>query len=64
MCLRGVEVVRLGEDEIRKDVIAYYAEKLAGLLDVKCRVVYESDGELVSEEILGWEKLDRESVKC
>ena len=55
--IAGVEVVRLGEDEIRKDVIAYYAEKLADMLGVKCRVMYEADGELVSEEMLGYEKV-------
>ena len=60
----GVKVVRLGEDEIRKGVIAYYAEKLAEMMEVKCRVVYEADGEFVSEEILGWEKVDRKAVKC
>ena len=54
---KGVEVMRLGEDEVRKDVIAYYAETLAGLLGVKCRGVYEADGELVSEESLGYEKV-------
>ena len=53
----GVEVVRLGEDEIRKDVIAYYAEKLAEMMEVKCRVLYEADGEFVSEEELGYEKV-------
>lgn len=53
----GVEVVRLGEGEIRKDVIAYYAEKLAGMLEVNCRVMYETDGELVSEESFGYERI-------
>ena len=55
-CCEGVEVIRLGKDEIRKDVIAYYAEKLAGMLGVKCRVVYEADDALVSEETLGYER--------
>ena len=55
--IAGVEVVRLGEDEIRKDVIAYYAEKLADMLGVKCRVMYEADGEFVREEMLGYEKV-------
>ena len=53
----GVEVVRLGEDEVRKEVIAYYTE-LAAQLGVRLRVVYETDGELVSEEELGWEKVE------
>ena len=52
----GVEVVRLGKDEIRKDVIAYYAE-LAERIGVRFRVVYEADGELVSEEKLGYERV-------
>ncbi|MBQ7158681.1 MAG: hypothetical protein IJS09_04540 [Treponema sp.] len=55
--IEGVEVVRLGKDEIRKDVIAYYAEKLAGMLEVNCRVMYEADGELVSEESFGYERI-------
>lgn len=50
----GVKVVRLGKNEIRKDVIAYYAG-LAERLGVRFRVVYEVDGELVSEEQLGYE---------
>ena len=49
-----VALVRLGDDEIRKDVIAYY-EDLARKMEVGFRVVYDYDGELVSEETLGWE---------
>ena len=52
----GVEVVRLGKDEIRKDVIAYY-EGLSERLGVKFRVAYEADDELVSEESLGYERI-------
>ena len=52
----GVEVVRLGSDEVRKDVIAYYAE-LAEKLEIGFRVVYAADSELVSESALGYEKV-------
>ncbi|MBR1404375.1 MAG: hypothetical protein IJ558_09360 [Treponema sp.] len=52
----GVEVVRLGSDEVRKDVIAYYAG-LAEQLGVKLRVVYETDDALMSEEELGYERV-------
>ncbi len=52
----GVTVVRLGADEIRKDVIAYYGE-LARRLEVGMRVEYACDGELVSERELGWESI-------
>ncbi len=51
----GVEVVRLGEDEVRKEVIAYYAD-LAEKMGVDFRVEYDWDGELVREEELGWER--------
>lgn len=51
----GVEVVRLGTDEIRKDVIAYY-EGLAERLGIGFRVMYDSDCELVSEKALGYEE--------
>ena len=60
----GVEVVRLGENEIRKDVIAYYAEKLAGMLGVNCRVEYEADSASISTESIGWEKMNKEVAKC
>ena len=52
----GVEVVRLGSDEVRKDVIAYYAE-LAEKLEIGFRVVYAADSELVSDEELGYERV-------
>ena len=57
----GVEVVRLGKDEIRKDVIAYYTE-LAERLGVRFRVVYEADGELVRESELGYERVACERI--
>ena len=52
----GVEVVRLGSNEVRKDVIAYY-DGLAEQLGVKLRVVYETDDTLMSEEELGYERV-------
>ncbi len=52
----GVEVVRLGEDEVRKDVIAYYAD-LAEKMGVDFRVEYDWDGDFVGEEALGWERM-------
>ena len=52
----GVEVVRLGNDEIRKDVIAYYAA-LAEKMGIGFQVRYESDCELVREEVLGYERI-------
>lgn len=50
------EVVRLGTEEIRRDVLAYYAG-LAEELGVRLRVEYEADVELVSEEALGYERV-------
>ncbi|MBR1721996.1 MAG: hypothetical protein IJ727_05880 [Treponema sp.] len=51
----GVEVVRLGEDEVRKEVIAYYAD-LAEKMGIGFLVDYDWDGEFVREEELGWER--------
>ena len=53
---QNAEVVRLGTEEIRRDVIAYYAG-LAEELGVRLRVEYEADMELVSEEALGYERV-------
>ena len=52
----GVEVVLLGEDEVRKEVIAYY-EDLAEKMGVGFRVEYDWDGEFVREEELGYERV-------
>ena len=49
-------VVKLCGEEIRREVIEYY-EGLAEKMEVNFRVMYEADGELVSEESLGWEKV-------
>lgn len=51
----GIEVVRLNDQEIRKDVLAYY-ENLADQLDVRFRVEYAVDREFVKEEVFGYEK--------
>lgn len=53
----GVKVVRLGKDEIRKEVIAYYAG-LAEKLDVAFKVDFSVDGDFVSEKSLGYEVLE------
>ena len=53
----GIEVIRLGDNEIRKEVIVYYTETLADMLEVKCSVTYEADDEFVSEETLGYERI-------
>ena len=50
------EVVRLGTEEIRRDVIAYYAG-LAEELGVRLCVEHEADTQLVSEEALGYERV-------
>ena len=55
--ISGVKVVRLGKDEIRKEVIAYYAG-LAEKLDVAFKVDFSVDGDFVSEKSLGYEVLE------
>ena len=59
--IAGVEVVRLGNDEIRKDVIAYY-EALAERMGIGFQVRYDADDELVSEAVLGYERVGRGKV--
>lgn len=49
-------VVRLGGEEIRKEVIEYY-EDLAHKTGVSLRVEYEADDDFIAEEELGWEKV-------
>ncbi len=53
---QGVQVVRLGNDELRKDVIEYY-QGLCKKCDIDMQVVYDWDGDFVSQESLGWEKV-------
>ena len=57
------EVVRLGENEIRRDVISYCAE-LARKCDVDFSVVYDFDSELVSEGELGYESVTAENAEA
>lgn len=51
-----VQAVRLGNDEVRKDVIEYY-QGLCKRCDIDMQVVYDWDGDFVSQESLGWEKV-------
>ena len=55
------DVVRLGENEIRREVISYY-EELSKKLELEMQVVYDVDGELVSEESLGYESVTAENA--
>lgn len=52
-------VMLLGDDEIRKGVIAYYVD-LAKKYEVDFQVVYDCDCEMLSDEELGWEKVAEE----
>lgn len=56
------EIFWLGGNEIRKDVIEYYQD-LAEKCDVDFQVIYDWDGEMVSEEELGWERASSEIVR-
>lgn len=49
----------LNGDEIRKEVIDYY-QKLANELGIEMQVVFDVDSEVVSEEKLGYEKVESE----
>lgn len=55
-CVEGVEVVRLGDNEIRKEVLAYYAD-LAEKQEIDFQVIYDYDDEFITEEELGFEKV-------
>ena len=57
----GVEVVRLGKEQIRKEVIDYYVD-LAEKIGVGFRVEYDWDSEFVREEELGYEKVTTEGA--
>lgn len=51
-----LDVVRLGDEEIRKEIIEYYQglfEKIGSSL----KVFYEVDSEYVSENALGYERV-------
>lgn len=54
--VEGVEVVRLGDNEIRKEVLAYYAD-LAKKQEIDFQVIYDFDSEFCSEAELGFEKV-------
>ena len=54
-CIKDDSVV-LGNDEIRKSVIAHYAA-VAEKVGAEMQVVYDADCELIAEESLGWEKV-------
>ena len=49
----------LGENEIRKDVIDYYA-RLFSESGIDFQVIYDSDHEIVSEEEMGYEELSED----
>ena len=53
------ETIWLGGNEIRKDVIEYYAKRF-GENEINFQVIYDSDREIVSEEDLGYEELTEE----
>ena len=55
-CIKD-DCITLGNDEIRKSVIAQYvavAEKVWIAFEIR----YDSDGELIAEENLGWERIE------
>ena len=53
------ETIWLGGNEIRKEVIEYYA-KLFAENEIDFQVIYDSDRKMVSEEELGYEELTDE----
>ena len=58
-----VEVVRLAENEIRKEVLEYYAD-LAEKMGIDFLVEYAVDGEFVVEEEFGWQKVSGDRSLC
>ena len=54
-CIKD-DCITLGNDEIRKSVIAHYAA-MAEKVGAEMQAVYDADGELIAEENLGWEKV-------
>lgn len=52
----GEKSFLLGGEEIGRDVISHYQE-VAAECGIDMQVVFDFDGELVSEEKLGWEKV-------
>ena len=55
-CIKD-DCIVLGNDEIRKSVIAHYAA-MAEKVGAEMQVVYDADGELIAEESLGWERIE------
>ena len=55
-CIKD-DYITLGNDEIRKLVIAHYAA-MAKNVGIEFEIIYDSDGEVVSEESLGWERVE------
>ncbi len=55
-CIKD-DCIALGNDEIRKSVIAYYAD-LAEKMGVGFRVEYDWDGEFVKEEDIEYERVE------
>ncbi len=54
-CIKD-DCIVLGNDEIRKSVIAQYEER-AKMCGIAFDIRYDSDDEVVREEALGWEKV-------
>ncbi len=54
-----IPLIRLGAEEIRKEVIAHY-EGLAKTVGITLRVAYSADNDFVSEEELGYEEIECE----
>ena len=54
-CIKD-DCIILGNDEIRKSVIAHYAT-MAEKVGIEFEIIYDSDSELIAEESLGWERI-------
>ena len=52
----NINVIRLNNEEIRKDVIAYY-KTIAEKYEIDMQVIYDWDNEFLSDESLGYEKV-------
>ena len=53
---KNADTFFLGEEKIRFDVISYY-ESMAKKIGTVFRVVYDFDDEMISEDVLGWERV-------
>lgn len=62
-CVPGVEVVKLGKYEIRKEVLNYYTD-LAKKLDFNFSVFYECDCTYLSEEWAEDETVSQQEELC